>query len=173
MRALGLVGLLVGCGGGDGSSGCPSFATITGGTFTRSGTDLVWTLSVEQISELTFNKAGSSVLEYRWSVELDSDRNNSTDLRVAVSYFARNGEAEMTTTDILGKTQEDVWAVASNGGASSVGSATATLANNTFTLMTNDREEAALANVTDVSQSTWMASYFWSLDDNCTDTFKP
>jgi hypothetical protein len=172
MRHIWLVLAIGACGGGSESS-CPAFATVTGGTFARAGTDLTWTLAVESIGTLTFNKAPANVLEYRWGVDLDSTRDGVADLRVAANYFVRDGQAEMMTADVLSMTQEDVWRVEPSGAAIAVGSVTVTQAGNTFTFVTNDREDAALAGVTDASQSTWIASWFEDLENNCEDTFEP
>jgi len=171
------LGLVAACGGGSGGGGCPDFATITGGTFTRTGTDLVWTLDVAAISTVTFNQATvpDNVLEYRWGIDLDSNGDGSTDLRVAATHFKPPAAAEVTTADVLSQTQEDVWQVMSNGAASAVGNVTVTLAGNRFTFATNDREDAALAAVTDVAQSTWKTNYFEgpNFDDQCDDSFRP
>lgn len=161
--------LLAACGGGGDS--CPDFVTITGGTFVRSGPQLTWTLSVEAISSLTFNKAPENVLEYRWGVELDGNRDGNTELRVAATHFATN-EPEVTTTDIIGQTQVNVWTV-SMGSALLVGSATATLANNTFTFTTTDSEDPGLAAITALDQSTFVTGFFQGADASCSDSFKP
>jgi len=125
---------------------------------------------------ITFDKATvpDSVLEYRWGIDLDSNRDGVTDLRVAVTHFKRSA-APVTTADVIGQTQQDLWGVASSGGAIAIGDVDVTLAANRFTFTTNDREDAALAGVTDAAQSTWLTSYFEgpNLDDACSDTFTP
>ena len=65
--------------------------------------------------------------------------------------------------------------MSSNGGATTVGSVTATLAANTFTFTTEDKEDPALAGVTEASQSTWITTYFEGpdFDDQCNVSFVP
>ena len=175
MRTMLALVCFAGCGGDGSSSGCPAFAAITNGTFTRTGTDLVWTLEVEAMSPITFDHedAPANVLEYRWGVDLDSNRDGTVDLRVAASHFRRSGAPAVTTSNVLDVTQEDVWGVAPMGGAAIVGSAMATLVDRTFTFTTNDREDAGLAGVTDASQSTWITYYYRTFEDNCDDAFTP
>jgi hypothetical protein len=173
-----LVLLMAACGGGgDGEpAGCPDFATIADGTFARTGSDLTWTMDVVAIGELTFDRdvTPELVVEYRWGVDIDSNDDGTVDLRVATQH-SKMSSTPATTTDIAGHTRTELLQVLPNGVSAAVGRATMTLAGNRFTFTTNDREDPALAMVTDTAQSTWITYHFTGprFDDTCSDTFKP
>src|SRR5262245_53213045 len=102
---------VMGCAADD---GCPPFAHIVAGDFGRTGDMLWWTLQVEQIpAELTFNQASvpGNFLEYRWAVDVDSDRDGAVDLRAAIEHFVTVNGAPVTTGDILSQTSEDLFQV--------------------------------------------------------------
>src|SRR4051812_18009788 len=87
--------------------GCPKFAHIAAVDFGRTGETLWWTLRVEELpKELTFNQVDvpANFLEYRWAVELDSDRDGAADLRVSIDHFVESGGLPITTADILSET---------------------------------------------------------------------
>jgi hypothetical protein len=168
-----LVGLVAGCGGGGGSgSSCPPFAQIVAGDFGQTGARLWWTLEVAEIpAMLTFNQAavGADFMEYRWAVDLDSDRNGEPDLQVAVMHFKQSG-AEIIARDILSVTQEDLWAV-TGAGTSTIGSIDVTLTANTFRFEVDVAEDPGLALVTERGQSTWTTYHRFGagLGDQCQD----
>jgi hypothetical protein len=168
--------MLAACSGGGSGGSCPSYASITGGSFVRTGADLVWTLDVEGLPAVTFNKPDvpESVLEYRWGVELDGNRDGATDLRVAATHY-KTSAPSVTSADVVANTQHDVWQVTSSGVGVIVGDADVTVAGTRFTFATNDREDPALANITDAGQATWFAYVFEgpSFDDVCEDSFTP
>jgi hypothetical protein len=175
IAAIGLMVIAAGAGacGGGASAGCPSFAQIVAGDFGRIGDRLWWTLEVAEMpATLTFNQADvrADILEYRWAVDLDSDRNGETDLRVAVTHFRQSGAAEMTTDDILSVTWEDLWTVAGAGSTTS-GSIDVTLTGDTFRLETDVAEDPGLALVTERGQSTWTTFHKFgpALTDQCED----
>jgi hypothetical protein len=176
--ALGLLVTIMGvgaCGGGSGS-GCPAFAQIVAGDFGRTGDRLWWTLEVAEIpAALTFNQADvrDNILEYRWAVDLDSDRNSETDLRVAITHYRQSGAAEITTDDILSVTWEDLWTVAGAGSTTS-GSIDVTLTGNTFRMEADVGEDPGLALITERGQSTWTTFHQFGLDltDQCEDRRK-
>jgi hypothetical protein len=178
MHRTAAVGLLVtaigvgACGGGSGS-GCPPFAQIVAGDFGRTGDRLWWTLEVAEIpAALTFNQADvrDNILEYRWAVDLDSDRNGETDLRVAVTHYKQSGAAEIMASDILSVTSEDLWTVAGPGSTTS-GSIDVTITGNTFRLETDVAEDPGLALVTERGQSMWTTFHQFGpeLGDQCED----
>ena len=104
------------------------------------------------------------------AVDLDSDRNGQTDLRVAVMHLRQSGAAEITTGDILSETQEDLWTIA-GAGSSTSGSIDATLTGNTFTLEVDVAEDPGLDLVTERGQSTWTTFHKFGarLADQCED----
>ena len=169
-----LVGLVAGCGGGGGGSGstCPPFTQIVAGDFGQTGARLWWTLEVAEIpAMLTFNQAavGANFMEYRWAVELDSDRNGEADLQVAAMYF-KQSSTEIITRDILSVTQEDLWAVTGTGTAT-IGSIDATLTGNTFRFEVDVAADPGLALVTERGQSTWTTFHKFGpgMADQCQD----
>ncbi|HET6285084.1 MAG TPA: hypothetical protein VFH73_29270 [Polyangia bacterium] len=171
--------LPAGCGGGGGSQSsakCPTFARIAAGDFGRSDQLLWWTLEVVAIpGPLTFNRTGvpANVLEYRWAVDIDVDRNGEPDLRAAVTHYRQSGAAEVTTADILSVTQENLWTVKGPVSSSS-GSLNATLTGNTFRFEVNAAEDPKLAQVTARAQSTWTTFHMpgANFTDQCEDSLK-
>ena len=94
-----------------GRTECPKFAHIVAGDFGRTGDMLWWTLEVEEIpAEMTFNQADvpGNFLEYRWAVDIDSDRNGAVDLRASVEHFALLAGTQVTTADILSQTNHNL-----------------------------------------------------------------
>ncbi|HMF40504.1 MAG TPA: hypothetical protein VKQ32_07415 [Polyangia bacterium] len=174
-RARNLAIFLLALAGGAGCAadqGCPPFAHIVGGDFGRNGNMLWWTLQVEQLSPLTFNQSAvpANFLEYRWGIDIDSDRDGAVDLRAAIQHFAMINATPVTTADILSQTSDDLLAVM-GGVASNIGSFTASIdaATNTFRFDTTTAAAAGLANVTDRAQSTWHTVYRSGADveDQC------
>jgi hypothetical protein len=162
VRAVAIAALalaLAGCGGGS-SSSCPSFAQIVGGDFGRTGDMLWWTLEVAALPPtLTFNqeKVPAYVLEYIWAVELDSDRNGDTDLRVALTHLREPNAAE-TVSDILSVSSADLWNV-SGAISSTIRSIDASIGGSTIRFETDVSADSKLAAITDRDQATWTTSY--------------
>jgi hypothetical protein len=146
----------LGCGGGRGNWDCDPFAHIVMGDFGRTADTLWWTMQVEHIpDQLMFNQLAvpPNHLEYRWAVDVDSDRNGHADLSVALSHFTVLG-ATPIATDILSVAQSNLWEV--NGAvASTIGDVTTTITENTFRFEVAASEAPGLAVVSDRSQSTW------------------
>lgn len=170
--------LLVGCGGGGGgsSSTCPPFARIAAGDFGKTGDRLWWTLEVEQMpAELTFDQAEvhANLLEYRWAVDIDANKDGQTDLSAAVTHYRRSNVPETTTADILSATQQDLWSV--TGALSSTsGNVDVTLTGNVFRFEVDVAEDAGLAQVTARAQSTWTTYHQFGpgLTDRCEDSLR-
>jgi hypothetical protein len=168
--ATGVLG--AGCLLGD-SGECPPFSSIVGVGFGREGDMLWWTLQVEEIpAELTFNQpeVPADYLEYRWAVDIDSDRDGAVDLRAAIEHSAMAGTGPVTVpgADILSQTDERLRVVM--GGVSTVaGPITASLSGATFRFETAAVGAAGLDAVTDRGQSTWTTTYRWSAhpEDQC------
>lgn len=166
---------LIGCGGDGGS--CPEYVQIVGGDFTRTGTTLTWTMEVAGIPEtLTFDREGvpANIAEYDWEINVDADGDSATDLELSIVHYRRTDAPETITGDILSVTQEGLWEVF-GAGASLAGSIDASLAGTTFTFTVDESEHAALATVTDASQSTWTTFHRYgpSITDQCEDSFQP
>ena len=157
--------------------GCPKFAHIVGVDFGRAGETLWWTLRVEQLpKELTFNQIDvpATFLEYRWAVDLDSDRDGAIDLRVSIDHFAESGELPITTADILSQTAENIRAVM-DGMATVIGPIEGSLEpNSTFRFETTTAAAPGLATVTDRDQSTWLTLYRFGAapEDQCDERFR-
>jgi hypothetical protein len=161
----------VGAGGCLGEPGCPAFAHIVATGFGRDGDVLSWTLEVQEIpAELTFNQRDvpAYFLEYRWAVDIDSDRNGAVDLRASIEHFAEMGGTPIVTGDILSQTNHNLLAVM-GGLATVVGTVDASIAGNTFRFETTTAAAPGLADVTDPGQSTWTTSYRSGaeLEDQC------
>ena len=175
MRWLLLVALAA-CGGSSDDFTCPSFAKVTNGTFTKSGADKIWTMDVEALTEVTFNKATvpANALENRWSIDIDTNRDGHVDLRVAATHFKLDG-AEVTTADVTSVTQDDLWRVDATGAAVTLDSAQITTAGNTFTFTIHDSQDTAIFGITDATQAKWIASYFEgpAATDACSTTWTP
>jgi len=150
---------------------------IAGGTFTRIGPKLKWTLEVVAMPpELTFNRDSvpADITEYSWAVDLDPDRDGKRNWQVAASHFKVTNSTEVTTANILAQTQKDLWQV-DGALATSVAAADITLTENTFTMIIDENDGADLVNMVDTSQSTWNTFHRFgaSLDDQCVDRFQP
>ena len=178
MRALLAVSacVLAGCLADD---GCPKFAHVVGGDFGRNGDTAWWTLQVEELpAELTFNQRDvpAGFLEYRWAVDLDSDRDGAADLRVSIDHFAvMNGvPVTVSATDLLSQTNENLREVM-GGEATVIGSISGSLAPpNTFMFQTPVAAAPGLAAITDRAQSTWLTVYRSgaALEDQCEERFR-
>jgi hypothetical protein len=164
--AIAITLLGAGCAAND---ACPSFAHIIAGDW--------WTLEVEQLSgqKLTFNQADvpANFLEYRWAIDVDSDRDGAVDVRAAIEHFVMMGAAPVTTTDVLSQTTDDLWHVTGSV-ASNVGTFTATLTGDTFRFETTTSGAAGLADVMDRAQSTWNTVYRSGAepDDQCDEQWR-
>jgi hypothetical protein len=172
--ALCVLGAAAGCLGGD--SECPKFAHIVAGGFGRTGDMLWWTLEVEELpAELTFNQADvpGNFLEYRWAVDIDSDRNGAADLRASVEHFAMLAGAQVTTDDILSQTNHNLLEIM-GGVAVVVDTIDASIGGNTFRFETTTAASAGLAAVTDAGQSTWTTSYRFGaeLEEQCDEVLR-
>jgi hypothetical protein len=159
-----------------GESGCPKFAHIVAGDFGRNSDTLWWTLEVEEIpAELTFNQADvpGNFLEYRWAVDVDSDRDGAVDQRVSVEHFALVAGAQVTTADILSQTNHNLLEVM-GGLATVVGTIDASISGNTFRFEAATAVSPGLAAVTDAGQSTWTTSYRFGaeLEEQCDEAFR-
>ena len=174
--AVGVAATGAGCLGD--SDACPPFAHIVAADFGREGDELWWTLEVEEIpAELTFNQPDvpADFLEYRWAVDIDSDRNGVVDLRAAIEHSPLMGAGSVTVAgaDILSQTEERL-RVVMNGLSTVAGPITASLTGATFRLATPTAGAAGLAAVTDRAQSTWTTSYRWGAhpEDQCDEAFR-
>jgi hypothetical protein len=155
---------------------CPKFAHIVAGDFGRTGDMLWWTLEVEEIpGELTFNQADvpGNFLEYRWAVDVDSDRDGAADLRASVEHFAAVAGTQVTTADILSQTNHNLLEVM-GGVALVVDTINASISGNTFRFETTTAASAGLAAVTEPGQSTWTTSYRFGaeLEEQCDEVFR-
>jgi Tfp pilus assembly PilM family ATPase len=157
---------------------CPPFTHIVGGDFGRTGQTLWWTMQVEQLPDMiTFNEPAvpANFLEYRWAIDVDSDRDGAADLRAAIEHFAATNGMPMTTSDILSGTSADLWQVM-GAVASTVGSITASVdpSTNTFRFETTTAAAPGLVNVSDRAQSTWTTVYRFGADveDQCEETWR-
>jgi len=161
------------------SDGCPKFAHIVGGDFGRSGDVAWWTLQVEELpAELTFNQhdVPAGFLEYRWAVDLDSDRDGAADLRVSIDHFAvMNGvPVTVAATDLLSQTNENLREV-TGGVATVLSSISGSLVPpNTFMFQTPVAAAPGLAAITDRAQSTWLTVYRSGAapEDQCDERFR-
>jgi hypothetical protein len=161
------------CGGGS-ESGCPPFTQIVSGDFGQTGDRLWWTLEVSALpAELTFNQADvpNHLLEYVWAIDLDSDRNGETDLRVEVFNSKQPGAAEITTDDILSVTGEHLWTVEGSTSAT-IGDIDVTITGNTFRFEAFVAQDPGLGLVAERDQSSWWTLYRFGPnlnDDFCLD----
>ena len=149
----------IGCGGGVVT--CDGFVHIVAGDFGRTADTLWWTLEVEDIPDtLRFNSlfVPPGFLEYRWAVDVDSDRNGRTDLSVDVINYTMLGATPVDTADILSVAREDLWEVTGDT-SRPIGEITATLTDNTFRFEVASSAAPGLAVVSDRSQSTWTTFY--------------
>jgi hypothetical protein len=173
--ALAICVLGAGC---SAAQGCPPFAHIVAGDFGRTADTVWWTLEVEQLPDtLTFNQGGvpAYFLEYRWAVDIDSDRNGAVDLRAAIEHFVMiNADPVVVAgTQLLSQTSEDLLEVM-GGLSSTIGGITASITGNTFRLEAAANETPGLATVTERAQSTWTTSYRSGaeIDDQCDEQYR-
>ena len=157
---------------------CPNFAHIVGADFGRTDDRLWWTLQVEGLPpQLTFNQreVPGGFLEYRWAVDLDSDRDGATDLRVSIDHFAVLNGVPMTVAsgNLLSQTNENLRDVM-DGVAVVVAPIDASLSGTTFRFEASEAIAAGLATITDRAQSTWLTTYRSGaeLEDQCDDRFR-
>lgn len=168
-----------GCVGG--GQQCPDLAHVVAGDFGREGGTLWWTLEVAALpDQVTFNQVAvpPGFLEYRWAVDIDSDRNNQIDLSVAVSHFVLPGTMQVTTPNILSVATADLWEVehGTDGTiiSNTIGDVTATITGNSFRFEVAASEAPRLAVVSDASQSSWTTFYRWGAGDGeqCEETLR-
>jgi hypothetical protein len=140
---------------------CDPFVHIVGGDFGRTADTLWWTLEVEDIPDtLRFNALSVSpgFLEYRWAIDIDSDRSGQTDLSVAVTHFTMPDAEPIDTGNILSVARAYLWQVTGDD-AKTIVDINATLTDNTFRFEVASSEAPGLAVVSDRSQSTWTTFY--------------
>jgi hypothetical protein len=162
-------------GAGCTAEGCPPFAHIEAVDFGSTGGGLWWTLRVREIPDaLTFNQPDvpANFLEYRWAIDMDSDRDGAVDLRASIDHFAMFGAAPVTTADILSQTNENLLEVM-GGTATVVATFSASITDNTFRFETTAGAATGLVNVTDRAQSIWKTTYRSgaALEDQCDEQF--
>jgi hypothetical protein len=156
---------------------CPKFTHIVASDFGRSGDTLWWTLKVEELPpQMTFNQADvpGNFLEYRWAVDVDSDRDGAVDLRASVDHFAVLNGVPITSTDILAQTNHHLLEITGGLGLD-VASINASFSDaTTFRLETTTAASARLAAVTGREQSTWTTVYRFGADpeDQCDEAFR-
>jgi hypothetical protein len=161
------------------SDACPKFAHIVGGDFGRSGDVAWWTLQVEELpAELTFNQRDvpAGFLEYRWAVDLDSDRDGDVDLRVSIDHFAvMNGiPVTVSAANLLSQTNENLREVA-GGVATVIAPITGAIAApNVFRFQAPIAAAPGLAAISDREQSTWLTVYRSgaAVEDQCDERFR-
>jgi len=149
----------IGCGGAVVT--CETFVHIVGGDFGRTADRLWWTLQVEDIpATLRFNQLSvpPGFLEYRWAVDIDSDRNGQTDLSAAVINYTMVGATAIETADVLSVARADLWEVTGET-SRPIGDVDATLIDDTFRFEVAASAAPGLAVVSDRSQSTWTTFY--------------
>jgi hypothetical protein len=179
VRAIALCVLSIAAPGCLGGPDCPQFTHIVAGDFGRTGDMLWWTLKVEALpAKMTFNQPDvpGSFLEYRWAVDVDSDRDGAVDVRASVDHFAvLNGVPVTTATipDILSQTNHHLIEV-TNGLGLDVASISASVSDSTFRFETTTAASARLAAVTGREQSTWTTVYRYGAapEDQCDETFR-
>jgi hypothetical protein len=177
VRALALCALGTAAAGCLGEADCPKFTHVVDGDFGRTGDTLWWTLQVEELpAELTFNQADvpGNFLEYRWAVDVDSDRDGAVDLRVSIDHFAVLNGVPVTSADILGQTNHHLLEV-TGALASDAASIDASIsAAGTFRFETTTAASARLAAVTGREQSTWTTVYRFGAapEDQCDEAFR-
>jgi len=167
-----LAAAAIGCGGAEVT--CDPFVHIVAGDFGRTADTLWWTLEVADIpAALRFNALSvpPDFLEYRWAIDIDSDRSGQTDLSAAVTHFTMEGAAPIDTGNILSVARADLWEVA-GAVSSTIGAVNATITGATFRFEVAASEAPGLAVVTDRSQSTWTTFYRWAGGDlnQCAET---
>ena len=140
---------------------CEPFVHIVAGDFGRTADTLWWTLEVEDIPDtLRFNALSvpPGFLEYRWAIDIDSDRSGQTALSVAATHFTMPDTVPIDTANILSVARADLWQVTGDS-AKTIVPVTATLTDNTFRFEVASSAAPGLAVVSDRSQSTWTTFY--------------
>jgi hypothetical protein len=140
---------------------CDPFVHIVAGDFGRTAETLWWTLEVEDIPDtLRFNALSvpPDLLEYRWAIDIDSDRNRQTDLSAAVTHFTMQDAAPIDTGNILSVARADLWEVTGPLSAT-IANIDVTITGNTFRFEVASSAAPGLAVVSDRSQSTWTTFY--------------
>lgn len=167
------------CGGNADSNAtyqCPGFTRIVNGTFTRSDKILTWTMELESMpSEFTFNRAAvpDGMLDYAWQINVNADSIGLPELLVTVEHAKSPGESEVTSQDVLAKTQHQLWRIdtAANQ-ARSVAQLDVTLDGKVFTFNVPGDAAPELATVTSPSQSVWQTMYrYGGVTEVCKDTW--
>lgn len=174
-----LCALTIGCGdsgsgdGGDdgGGDGCPPFVQIIDGSFTRSATQLSWTLEVEDMpATLTFDQTEvrPNILEYVWGIDIDTTGDGMEDWEVSAKHYRFDGP-EKELPPLMG-TQNALWRVQGPAGTLT-GLIEATLVDTTFTFTVDIDEEAGLEEVTESSRMIYFTSYQYgpTFMDTCSD----
>ena len=140
---------------------CDPFVHIVAGDFGRTTDTLWWTLEVADIPDtLRFNALSvpPGLLEYRWAIDIDSDRSGQTDLSAAVTHFTTQDAAPIDTPDILSVALAYLWQVTGDS-SKTIAPMNATLTGNTFRFEVASSAAPGLAVVSDRSQSTWTTFY--------------
>ena len=155
---------------------CEPFVHIVAGDFGRTADTLWWTLEVEDIPDtLRFNALSvpPGFLEYRWAIDIDSDRSGQTDLSAAVTHFTMTDAAPIDTPDILSVALAYLWQVTGDS-SRTITAMNATLTGNTFRFEVASSAAPGLAVVSDRSQSTWTTFYRWAGGDlnQCEETWR-
>jgi hypothetical protein len=180
VRAIALCALGTAFSGCLGEADCPKFTHVVAGDFGRTAETLWWTLKVEELpAQMTFNQADvpGNFLEYRWAVDVDSDRDGAVDLRVSVDHFAiLNGVpvTTVTTPEILAQTNHHLLEV-TGGLSSNIASIDASFSDaSTFRFETTTAASAHLEGVTGREQSTWRTVYRYGAapEDQCDEAFR-
>jgi hypothetical protein len=179
VRAIALCVLGTAVAGCLGEPDCPKFTHIVAGDFGRTGDTLWWTLKVEDLPlQMTFNQADvpGNFLEYRWAIDVDSDRDGAVDVRASVDHFAVLNGVPVTTAstiDILSQTNHHLLEVTGGLGLD-VASISATISDTAFRFETTTAASDRLAAVTGREQSTWTTVYRYGAapEDQCDESFR-
>jgi hypothetical protein len=172
VRAIALCALSAAVAGCLGERDCPKFTHIVARDFGRDGDTLWWTLKVQELpAQLTFNQADvpGNFLEYRWAIDVDSDRDGAVDVRASVDHFAVLNGVPVTSADILSHTNHHLLEV-TDGLGLDVASIDASFSDaSTFRFQTTTAASARLAAVTAAEQSTWTTVYRYGAapEDQC------
>ena len=155
---------------------CDPFVHIVAGDFGRTADTLWWTLEVADIPDtLRFNALSvpPGFLEYRWAIDIDSDRSGQTDLSVAVTHFTMPDAAPIDTGNILSVALAYLWQVTGDASKTIV-DIDVTITDNTFRFEVASSAAPGLAVVSDRSQSTWTTFYRWAGGDlnQCAETWR-
>ena len=165
-----------GCGGGESESNgpaeCPGFSRIVSGGFQRTADHLTWTFELESMpSELVLNRPAvpEGMIDYGYQINVDADGDGEYDHALSLAHDKHSGEAEATTTDILGSTDHDVLRFSGNTGTV-VGTFEAGISGNAFTFDLDVSSVPEFASVVSAEQCFWTLVYrFGGLADVCSD----